>query len=221
MLKPSMRFWTWPTIKSYQILPHQLHVWLFVLPIKFHKSIRQQLFNKLLTHYHPHPYQITTNAQGKPYMLASPLQFNISHSQNLLMIGLQMHQPLGLDLEFIKPRDIHHFAQRFWGNDWDQNLKTYPPYLRRLGFYHAWTQTEAWVKYHGASVFRYPPFTPNCFPLPLQKKIKDFQVLSFMPRPNVLASICTSSMIQEVLGSTLEIKNQDDLDKLLRRELWY
>lgn len=217
-----MRFWTWPSIHSYKIPANHLHLWLFTLPDGGQKRWRQQLLAKLLTHYHPKPHQIATNPQGKPYLIDSALQFNVSHSQNLLLIGLQMHHPLGLDLEFIKTRDIHHFAERFWGKTWcQQQLFNYPQYLRLLGFYHAWTQTEAWVKYHGASVFRYPPFCPQIFPLPLQQNIGAIQLLTFMPQPKVLTSICTSDQVQSIQTFSIEIKDQDSMDRLLTQAHWY
>jgi phosphopantetheinyl transferase len=209
-----MSFWSWPSIHHYQLTPHQLHLWFFIFPEKSAqlKLMRKHLLLKILNHYtQMECIKLEHNPQGKPFVFNHSLQFNLSHSKNFMLLGLQQVDPLGLDLESLHPRDISTFAEYFWGKEWYlKELDRCPDYLKLLGFYHAWTQTEAWVKYHGATVFRHPPFHPKPLPPPMQTFInneKQLQLISFMPQPGLCASICTPKNIQTLATKTIDLND--------------
>ena len=43
--------------------------------------------------------QITVNAYGKPQFLNTPLQFNLSHSGNVILLAFSLNSPVGVDVE--------------------------------------------------------------------------------------------------------------------------
>jgi len=70
----------------------------------------------------------------KPQFTIQNLNFNISHSKNMVAVAFDSDD-IGLDIEFIKPRNIEKFSKRF-----KMNFKT------EAEFYQYWTCFEAQYK---------------------------------------------------------------------------
>jgi|GEM_PF-1291414 len=71
----------------------------------------------------------------KPVFKNSELNFNISHSKNLIAVCFD-ENPLGFDMEFMKPRDFESILKRY--NIHTDNAKEL--------FYRFWTEYEAKLK---------------------------------------------------------------------------
>ena len=78
--------------------------------------------------------EIIVKDTGKPVFKNSDLQFSLSHSNNIIMACFD-YAPCGLDIEFIKHRDIEKLAQHY-----EQNFSDLED------FYEFWTLKEASYK---------------------------------------------------------------------------
>ncbi|MCR5261981.1 MAG: hypothetical protein K6C94_09115 [Candidatus Gastranaerophilales bacterium] len=78
--------------------------------------------------------EIILQNNGKPVLKNSNLCFNISHSKNIVSVCFD-ENPCGLDIEYIKERDLNRFSDYY-----KQNFETLD------GFYKFWTFKEAAYK---------------------------------------------------------------------------
>lgn len=93
--------------------------------------------------------KIDTQLRGKPYLAGDPVYFNMSHSENYLLIGISDHLNLGVDVEVVKPRDFLGLAKRSF-SEWEYNqIKSASPGNAIDFFYQIWSQKEALIKLDG------------------------------------------------------------------------
>jgi len=92
---------------------------------------------------------------GKPALSAMPaggltLQFNLSHSQNLVLYALTCGRRIGVDVEHIRPiPEAEHIARTLFSAREYAMLQSLPPDKRILGFFNCWTRKEAYIKAWG------------------------------------------------------------------------
>ncbi len=105
----------------------------------------------------PRELRFDYGPHGKPILLAplldESLYFNVSHSHDLALIGLQAGHELGVDVEHV--REIHEMeriAQRYFTPREQAMLQQMPPSQRTLGFLRAWTRKEAMLKAIGVGL---------------------------------------------------------------------
>lgn len=100
----------------------------------------------------PAALQFTLGEFGKPEIsgASSSLRFNLSHSDNLMLLAVTHARAVGIDLELIRP-DVpfqtladHYFDP---GDAWD--LRLLSPAERAWKFYDLWTSAEARLKATG------------------------------------------------------------------------
>lgn len=105
-------------------------------------------------------YLLSYTTLGKPQLiLPQPWQFNVSHSGQHIVIALQTHNPLGIDCEFIRPRNYSRIIENIFSAKEQQAIQAAPDNLTY--FYQLWTQREARIKYEGNSVFSAPTNIPQ------------------------------------------------------------
>jgi 4'-phosphopantetheinyl transferase len=73
----------------------------------------------------PQQLQFTYGQKGKPALAGHPLQFNLSHSQDLSLVAVSQY-PLGVDLEYIRPFPVRQLPQRFFHPQEYQFLTSLP-----------------------------------------------------------------------------------------------
>lgn len=78
--------------------------------------------------------EIIKNANGKPVFKNANLHFSISHSGNIVIACFDKY-PCGIDIEYMKERDLHKLSEYF-----DRNFETLED------FYKFWTTKEATYK---------------------------------------------------------------------------
>lgn len=86
---------------------------------------------------------------GKPYVLAgSPqLQFNLSHSDEMAVLGLAKSSFIGVDVEYIKPfNEMQSIAKQFFAEAEFCKFISIPEKDKLEAFYNIWTRKEAFVK---------------------------------------------------------------------------
>ncbi|MEM1326070.1 MAG: 4'-phosphopantetheinyl transferase superfamily protein [Bacteroidota bacterium] len=165
------------TIYSFQLLDDlPLYDLLSPFPDDFVQKIRKfryrkdalaSLYGRLLLRY---GYQQLTGQNltfdavqygeiGKPFLPNSTIQFNISHSYQMVVCALTKNNPIGIDIEYKKLIDIADFKFQMTEGEWSAINAAVD---RMHAFYNYWTKKEAVMKSTGKG-----------FTLPL----KSFEVL--------------------------------------------
>ena len=115
-------------------------------------QIGQAFARQLLGEYSgqpPESFSIARTAQGKPYAENSPLEYSLSHSGKWLLCAVG-DQPLGVDIEVIKPRDFK-IAERFF-TPREQAFLAPDQEDAHLRFLQIWTAKEAYFKWLGSGI---------------------------------------------------------------------
>ena len=103
------------------------------------------------------------DARGKPYFPDSPYFVSISHTDGVCLAAVS-DQPIGADIERIKPRSAGHLEQlasRFFSPDEAAAVHADP-----AEFYRIWTAKESFVKLTGEGFSRsFPSFSVIDSPL--------------------------------------------------------
>ncbi len=93
-------------------------------------------------------------AHGKPVLLGAP-HFNLSHSGDLILLGLHRHRSVGVDLERDRARfDWQPIARRYFSEAVRQRLEHDHPdeTLQRQAFLLEWCRLEARLKADGCGL---------------------------------------------------------------------
>jgi len=127
-------------------------------------------------------FKFKTNDHGKPYLIDSPIYFNLSHSKDWVIWAFALNNELGVDIEYqkknIEPMDL---AKRFFSPKEYAMLKNTLPEERLSSFYRCWTRKEAFIKAIGKGL-SYPL---NKFEVPITGEVEGEEVHSIKNEPNV------------------------------------
>jgi 4'-phosphopantetheinyl transferase len=94
------------------------------------------------------------SSYGKPSLPeelgGSQLCFNLSHSHGIALYALAKGQPIGVDIEHIRP-DLasDQIAERFFAPGEVAALRSLPAESRARAFFNCWTRKEAYIKARG------------------------------------------------------------------------
>lgn len=125
------------------------------------KGQRQFVFTRvmlrhLLSAYHPElspgQWLIGRTASGRPHLSRkqSQLSFNLTHSDDCLIIAFSQYAEPGIDLELLsREADVEGIAKRFFSGDEYAQLQQCSSVVRDEFFYRLWTLKEAAVKASG------------------------------------------------------------------------
>ncbi len=103
----------------------------------------------------PLDWRFETNAYGKPSIAHdSPelrrLSFNLSHTDECVVLAVADRLALGVDVEKAVPRfSVQDLAQRFFAPSEAQDLMSLPPAQESRRFFEYWTLKEAYIKARG------------------------------------------------------------------------
>jgi len=93
---------------------------------------------------------------GKPSLkpgTAPPIEFNVSHSGEVVLVAIGGKRPLGVDVEAVRGhRDFLRLAQRFFAPGEVARLESVPESARAAAFYRCWTRKEAYLKARGTGI---------------------------------------------------------------------
>lgn len=90
---------------------------------------------------------LTRHDAGKPGLRGQPLEFNLSHSGNIVLIAITHNLAVGVDVE--KPRDLQDrqaIAERFFHPAEAAELASLGGDAARHAFFRCWTRKEAVIK---------------------------------------------------------------------------
>ncbi|ELR97510.1 4'-phosphopantetheinyl transferase superfamily protein [Gloeocapsa sp. PCC 73106] len=105
----------------------------------------------------PQEIEFNYTPKGKPYLahqfLESNLQFNLSHSHELILYALTLDKPIGIDLEYLRPfPEAEKIAQRFFSPREAAFISNCPDSLKSPAFFQGWTSKEAVLKATGEGI---------------------------------------------------------------------
>lgn len=140
------------------------------------------------------------NQFGKPH-LNGTIEFNLSHSGNLVLVAIGSKVPVGIDLEKITTRSYIDLASKLFTPHELQVLHTMPANLQSAFFFHVWTQKEAFAKACGLGL-NYPVQNLNVgvnfgTPVTIKEQNSDWLLMPFVPKVAYRAALCCHPMIQE------------------------
>jgi 4'-phosphopantetheinyl transferase len=100
----------------------------------------------------PAELRFAYSSHGKPSLAGSAdtIEFNLSHSENQLLIAVVRGRKVGVDIEKADPDlKLMEVAQRFFSPAELRKLAAQPVQARPRLFYSYWTLKEAWLKARG------------------------------------------------------------------------
>ena len=102
----------------------------------------------------PQNLSIAKAQHGKPYLPDYPeLAFNLSHSNNHLLIALAENCQLGVDIEMIKPRsNLNGLVKKCFSETEAMYWQNLPEHQKIPEFFRFWTTKEAFVKATGRGI---------------------------------------------------------------------
>lgn len=152
----------------------------------------------------PTEVTFTYGKHGKPQLLNSSLQFNLSHSGDLALLAVGNTFPLGIDLEFFSARSYEGIGSYLFSDSENQALEQTNSQLKPLVFFHIWAQKEAFIKACGLGL-SYPTkqFDVSILSGIKQQLVdslhkKKWQMISFMPDVACSAALCYHPSIDEI-----------------------
>ena len=87
----------------------------------------------------------------KPYHKDGDVQFNIAHSEEVVICTLSVREiTLGIDIEKIQPVELECFRYQVTGAEWNKVQNSEDQYS---AFFDYWTQKEAVIKAHGKGLY--------------------------------------------------------------------
>jgi 4'-phosphopantetheinyl transferase len=89
--------------------------------------------------------------RGKPFLAPSlagaGLQFNLSNSDELALVGFVLGREIGVDVEFLRQMsDCEQIAERFFSDSERRVLRQIPFPAKQEAFFNCWTRKEAYLK---------------------------------------------------------------------------
>lgn len=102
----------------------------------------------------PRELRFRYSEHGKPSLDSAvretDLQFNLSHTQGAVLLGICRRRAIGVDVERVRedlrPREI---ASRFFSTAEQRDLFSLPETEQRRAFFRCWTRKEAFLKARG------------------------------------------------------------------------
>ena len=115
------------------------------------------LLRKILGYYldiKPDYLEFEYSSHGKPRLAESfnkeGLQFNLSHSQGMVLYGCVWQYRIGIDLEYLRSMaDVQKIAKRFFSSQEYDVIRNLPVEEKQRAFFRGWTGKEAYLKATG------------------------------------------------------------------------
>ena len=104
-------------------------------------------------HCDPSGLQFAVGEYGKPELAGRQLAFNLSHTEDSLLLAVSNLQTVGVDVETVKPRkSLREIARRCFSAREFAHWQRLPPAEQTRQFFRLWTIKEAFVKAVGRGI---------------------------------------------------------------------
>ena len=102
----------------------------------------------------PAALQFSYGRYGKPALTkrftTRPINFNLSHSGEFMLLAVTSGREVGIDIELINPEfATSEVAERFFSRREILSLRSQARQLQTGGFFNCWTRKEAYIKARG------------------------------------------------------------------------
>ena len=126
-----------------------------VFPKRRDEFITQRgILRSILSRYlaqKPEEIQISTSERGKPYLPTGNIQFNLSHSNNLMICGITSGPRIGVDIQHVYPIDnLERVIPKILSPQEIDFLEKTPQRDKLEHFFMIWTAKEAFLKALGS-----------------------------------------------------------------------
>lgn len=161
----------------------------------------------ILSHYlgiKAQDIQFSYYLHGKPYLLQTNLQFNLSHSCDIAVYALTLDNAIGVDIEKIGKTYCDALAKRFFNQKEYRQLTELPILQRTHAFYRIWSRKEAILKAMGAGLSF--PLSQFWVSLDSQKQqvslnfngISNWHLESFILHPEYESAFAVQSEVEKI-----------------------
>ncbi len=120
-------------------------------------TLARGLLRSVLSRYvdiPPEDIMFEYGPRGKPYLKDNrEIQFNISHSDELVVLGLILHDEVGVDIEKMSDHYKEGVAKRFFSESEFAELKKLSEKEQITAFYRLWAAKEALIKAVGEGLY--------------------------------------------------------------------
>ena len=175
----------------------------------------------LLAHYLGcSPLQIIIGAapNGKPVLGGAneqhPIEFNLSHSSNWIVLGFSRALPLGIDIECLRELEFDDLVTGFFSPIERTAWAALPAANRRETFFTAWTRKEAYLKGLGVGLAK----SLDSFAVTMEpaaggevvwcadnpQAAKCWRILSLDPAPGYAGAVAVDFSVQRLLTFTFQ-----------------
>jgi 4'-phosphopantetheinyl transferase len=172
--------------------------------------VTRALVRTVLSRYapvRPEDWVFSAGARGRPQISAPrpepPLEFNISHSADLIVLAVTCGRALGVDTESIAAREADIAGlDRYFAPEVSAALLSRPPRERRRRFFELWTLKESYIKARGVGLalgldtFRFELTGERGLTLHMRPELGDspdrWRFWQLVLRPDYLAAVCAS-----------------------------
>jgi len=119
--------------------------------------LTRMLVRTVLSHHagvDPREWRFGAAERGRPFIehpaLDQPLDFNLAHTEGMIVCLVSEHPGIGVDVEFLPRRsDLEGVAGHFFAVPEQAALMVLPKEERRARFFAYWTLKEAYIKARG------------------------------------------------------------------------
>lgn len=172
--------------------------------------VTRALVRTVLSRYaevRPEDWTFANGPRGRPAISAPEtvpaLEFNISHSADLVILGVTSDRTLGIDTESIAAREADiDGLDRYFAPEESAALLSLPPSERRRRFFELWTLKESYIKARGMGLaialdaFRFELTGERELTLHMRSELGDspqrWRLWLLALRPDYLAAVCAS-----------------------------
>lgn len=129
----------------------------------------------------PEAWQFEKNNYNKPYIKNFPLpftlNFNLSHTEKMVVLAVALNRDIGVDVEFLERQNTGlDIAKRYFSKTEFQDLCAAPIEQQKSRFFDLWTLKEAYIKACGMGLAI--PLDHFSYSFPRRGKVQ----ISFDPR---------------------------------------
>lgn len=177
----------------------------------------------------PEAWRFSANAFGRPFVVSDDpavqsLSFNLSHSDNTVIMGIARGAEIGIDVEDLKRNVPLQIADSNFSANEVRQLKALPPDQQPLRFLEIWTLKESYIKARGKGLsiplrqFEFdlsasdrltPHFASDLHPQPMH-----WRFWQWRPRSGSIAALC----VEDTPGMSWRVKARAIIPFLLEEE---
>lgn len=170
----------------------------------------------------PIELKFSYGVNGKPELAASyanaKLEFNLAHSETLMLCAVAQHRQVGIDLEHIRPiPDLLHLTERFFADQEHCSVQASSGEEQLKQFFYLWTCKEALLKARGMGIVAlnqvelliHNGVFQQIRWMPQPQHLKGWQIGLFSPAPRYVAAIASIDIDSPEASSRQKERLQD------------